>query len=174
MHDLLRAYAAAMAGSAESEVKRHAALTRLFDHYLATTADATETLHPGERQRRPVIAAAGTPGPPVAERDDALAWLGAEMPTLTLVAGYTAANGWPDHAIQLSAVLYRHLNVNGQPERQRIHAAAREAARGMGDVAAEGAALVRLGIEFGHHGAMPEAERALLEGIDPPWRPATG
>ena len=35
MHDLLRAYAAELAVGHDAEPDRRAALTRLFDHYLA-------------------------------------------------------------------------------------------------------------------------------------------
>jgi tetratricopeptide (TPR) repeat protein/transcriptional regulator with XRE-family HTH domain len=166
MHDLLRAYAAQVAATDEVDGERQAALTRLFDHYLVTAAQATEALHPGEGQRRPVIPAAMTAIAPVAERAQARAWLDGEISTLATIATYTATHGWPDHAIRLSAVLYRHLNVSGQPESFAIHRAAAEAARRTGDRAAEGAALIRLGLELGRRGAITEAEQSLRAGIE--------
>jgi hypothetical protein len=59
MHDLPRAYARELA--AECADKQHAALTRLFDHYLQTAATAMDTLCPAERHRRPSIPAPATP-----------------------------------------------------------------------------------------------------------------
>jgi tetratricopeptide (TPR) repeat protein len=165
MHDLLRAYAASVAAGVESEVERQAALTRLFDFYLATTARATETLHPGEGNRRPVVAPAATPMPGVAETTEAAHWLDAELATLTRICTHTVP-GWPQLTVQFSAVLYRHLNVSGQPESLTIHAAARDAARSLGDGAAEARSLVFLGIEFGRRGAMTEAERILRDGLE--------
>jgi DNA-binding SARP family transcriptional activator len=63
MHDLLRAYAAAQAASQDGEDEQRAALTRLFDHYLAVAATAMDTLVPAERHRRP-LSAAGLAIPP--------------------------------------------------------------------------------------------------------------
>ena len=53
MHDLLRAYAADLAASEDSDPERHAALTRLFDYYVAAAAAAMDTLVPAERHIRP-------------------------------------------------------------------------------------------------------------------------
>ncbi len=63
MHDLLRAYATYLTGIEDSEEERRTALTRLFDHYLATTGAAMDTLHPAEQGYRPRIPAIGHPHP---------------------------------------------------------------------------------------------------------------
>src|SRR5262249_35578217 len=44
MHDLLRAYAAEQASDHDSEPERRAALTRLFDYYLAAAAAAADAM----------------------------------------------------------------------------------------------------------------------------------
>jgi DNA-binding SARP family transcriptional activator/tetratricopeptide (TPR) repeat protein len=54
-HDLLRAYAAGLAAAGDAEGERHAALTRLFDYYLAAAATAMDTLVPAERHLRPRV-----------------------------------------------------------------------------------------------------------------------
>ena len=51
MHDLLRAYANHLTTSEDSEHDRRAALTRLFDYYLATAAAAMDSVYPAERHR---------------------------------------------------------------------------------------------------------------------------
>ncbi|MDQ4032540.1 MAG: NB-ARC domain-containing protein, partial [Actinomycetota bacterium] len=98
MHDLLRAYATDLA----TDEERTAALTRLFDHYLATAAAAMDTIYPAERHRRPRVPAVVTPSPPVVEPQDARAWLDTERATLADVCAFTAAHGWPGHTVALA------------------------------------------------------------------------
>lgn len=112
-HDLLRAYAGEQARSCDSEEERHAALTRLFDHYLAGAAAAMDTLVPAEQQRRPRIPAPATPLPPVGAAAAARAWLDAERAGLVAVAVYTAGHGWPEHTTRLAATLFRYLDRGG-------------------------------------------------------------
>jgi DNA-binding SARP family transcriptional activator len=75
MHDLLRAYAAEQAAERDSEAGRRAALTRLFDHYLATAAAAAGTLYPADTDRPRVPRLAGA-ARPVTGPAGARAWLG--------------------------------------------------------------------------------------------------
>jgi len=63
MHDLLRGYAAELTAGTDPAADRHAALTGLLDHYLATAAAAMDALHPGEAHRRPRV----TPAPSTAD-----------------------------------------------------------------------------------------------------------
>lgn len=63
MHDLLRAHAIQLATGTDTEQDRRAALTRLFDHYLAAAATAMDTLVPAEQHRRPRIPPPGSPTP---------------------------------------------------------------------------------------------------------------
>ena len=63
MHDLLRAYAASQAGCHDSDQARHAALTRLFDYYLAASAAAVDCLSPANRNWRPDPPLVTTPVP---------------------------------------------------------------------------------------------------------------
>ena len=55
MHDLLRAYASHLAEAEDSDDARDAALSRLFDYYLAAAASAMDALVPAERHYRPRI-----------------------------------------------------------------------------------------------------------------------
>ncbi|MEU4164713.1 NB-ARC domain-containing protein [Actinoplanes sp. NPDC026670] len=92
MHDLLRAYARSLATDAAEDDPR-AALGRLFDHYLATAADAMDTLHPAEAFRRPRIAPPGTATPDLSDPGVARAWLDVELDCLTAVARHAAEHG---------------------------------------------------------------------------------
>jgi len=158
MHDLLRAYATYLAGIEDSEEKRWAALTRLFDHYLATAGAAMDTLHPAEQGRRPRIRPPATPTPPVPDPPAARAWLDAERVTLIAVCAYTAARGWPGHTIGLSTILFRYLEVGGHyPDAVAIHTHALHAARDTGDRAAEAHALTNLGAVYWRQGRYGQA-----------------
>jgi len=146
MHDLLRGYAAEQASRQGTEPELRAALTRLFDYYLATAAAAIDTLHPAERHRRPRVSPPSTPIPPVTSPIGARAWLDAQLATLIAVAEHTAAHGWPAHTTRLAATLYRYLDVGSHyPEALIIHSLARRAARQACDRAAEATALANLG-----------------------------
>jgi tetratricopeptide (TPR) repeat protein/transcriptional regulator with XRE-family HTH domain len=152
MHDLLRAYAA----SHDPSQARHAALTGLFDYYLAGCAAAMDHLAPADRSQRPdpppAVAAAAAPqlGDPAAAR----AWLDAELATLVAVAAYTASNGWPGHTTRLSATLFRYLDNDHNIEGLTIGGHALNAACDCDDHAAQAHELTRLGVfhdRQGHH-----------------------
>ena len=118
MHDLLRAYAADQA-AADSEQERGAALSRLFDHYLATAAAAAG------RRSAPTLtsraAPARRPAPPVTSPAAALAWLDAQRSTLVAVAAHAADHGWPGHAIGLAATIFRYPDVGNFTDAAAMH-----------------------------------------------------
>ncbi|MCA1671887.1 MAG: tetratricopeptide repeat protein, partial [Actinobacteria bacterium] len=158
MHDLLRAYATDLAGIEDCEQERWAALTRLFDHYLATAGAAMDTLHPAEAHRRPRVSPPATPTPPVAEPGVARAWLNAERVTLTAVSAHTAARGWPAHTTALAIILFRYLDIGGHyPDAGAIHTHALHAARNTGDRDAEAHALINLGAVYWRQGRYQQA-----------------
>jgi tetratricopeptide (TPR) repeat protein len=121
MHDLLRAWAGECART-EAEPDRHAAVTRLFDHYLHTAAVAVRLLYPHERiPRYPAT---------VTDEAEARRWLAAERANLVAVTVHAARNGWPEHATQLPAVLHRHLYTTADfTTAQTVHEHALSAAR---------------------------------------------
>ncbi len=155
MHDLLHAYATYLADLEDSEEERGAALTRLFDHYLATAAAAMDTLHPAEKHRRPRIPPPATPTPSMTDTAAARAWLDAERATLTATCTYTAAHGWAGHTTRLATTLYRYFELGGHyPDALTIHTHARHAACHIGNSAGEAHALTNLGVvswQQGHH-----------------------
>jgi len=168
MHDLLRAYATHLATDEDSEVERWAALTRLFDHYLATAAAAMDTLHPAEHDHRPRVPPSTTPTPPVADPPAARAWLDAERTTLTTICTHTAADhGWPDYSTALASTLFRYLEVGGHyPDAVAIHTHARRAAHHTGDRAAEARTLANLGVVYRRQGRYPQATEHFQQALD--------
>jgi len=158
MHDLLRAYAHDLANSQDSEADRQAALTRLFDYYLAAAAGARDARSPAERRRRPRVSPDDSPTPPVADPAAALAWLDAERPNLVAVCTHTAAYGWPGHTIELATTLFRYLDAGAHfPDALSIHTDARNAASQTGDRAAEAYALANLGVVHMRQGRYQQA-----------------
>jgi DNA-binding SARP family transcriptional activator/Flp pilus assembly protein TadD len=161
-HDLVRAYAADLTNTGDDQDERRAAVTGLFDHYLATAAAAMDTLHPAEQHRRPRIPAPDSPTPPLADSAAAHAWLDAERANLVAACAHTAAHGWPGHTTRLAAILSRYLDVGGHYlDALTIHTHARDAAGHTGDRAAEAAALTSIGLVYLRLTRYPEAVRQL-------------
>jgi len=148
LHDLVRAYATSRATDEDPPPERHAALTRLFDLYLATAAAAMDTLYPAETHRRTRIPPAVTPAPALTDPDAARAWLDTERPTLVTIAGHTAAHGWPTHAIRLSTTLFRYLNGGHHSDALTVHGHALHAAQHTNDPVAQANALTNLGAVY--------------------------
>jgi tetratricopeptide (TPR) repeat protein len=145
MHDLLRGYARELAAAHDDQDEQHTALTQLLDYYLHSAAAAMDTLHPGERHRRPRIPPVATAAPPVTEPAAARAWLDAERANLTAVTAHAAGHGWPAHATRLAPTLYRYLAAGSHSQEAiTIYTHARAAARQTGDHAAEANALNHL------------------------------
>jgi DNA-binding SARP family transcriptional activator/tetratricopeptide (TPR) repeat protein len=164
MHDLLRAYAADQAASQLSRQDRRAALTRLFDHYVATAAVAAGALFRADPDQPAPPRAAG-PLPPVDSPAAALAWLDAQRSTLVAVAAHAADHGWPRHAIGLAATIFRYLDVGHFTDAAAMHGHARRAAALDGDRTAEAAALTMLGAADTAQGRLLQATRHLREAL---------
>jgi tetratricopeptide (TPR) repeat protein len=165
LHDLIRAFATNQAGDEDPPPERRAALTRLFDYYLATAAAAMDTLHPAEAHRRPRVAAPATPTPVLTDPETARAWLDAERAALVAVAAHTATHGWPSHTTRLSTILFRYLNGGYNNDALTVHGHARDAARDTDDAKGQAHALTNLGaayVQMGRFGpAADHFERAL-------------
>jgi tetratricopeptide (TPR) repeat protein len=165
-HDLVRAYATTRAQDEDRPPERRAALTRLFDHYLVTTATAMNTLHPAEAHSRPAMPPAGTPAPDLTDPDDARSWLDTERSTLVAVAAYTATHGWYTHTIQLSRTLHRYLDGGHNADAVTVHGYAYRAARHNGDPTEQAHAQTGLGgayLRLGRPGPAGEHCRQALD-----------
>jgi DNA-binding SARP family transcriptional activator/Flp pilus assembly protein TadD len=164
MHDLLRAYAAEQAADQDSEPERRAALTRLFDHCLATAAVAAGALFPADPDQPAPPQPAGLV-PPLTSPAAALAWLDAQRSTLVAVAAHAADHGWPGHAIGLAATIFRYLDVGHFTDAAVIHSHARRAAARAGDRTAEAAALMMLGAAGVAQGRLRQATSHLQQAL---------
>jgi tetratricopeptide (TPR) repeat protein len=123
LHDLLRSYAVELV---PAEADRCAGRTRLFDYYVAAATAAVRLVHPHENVGTSAFAGEM---PEFGGPDAAMRWLDGERPNLVAVAKYAAEHGWPRHAVDLSRVLWRYLEVGGHyQEALAIHTSAVEAA----------------------------------------------
>ncbi|GAA0952438.1 tetratricopeptide repeat protein [Virgisporangium aurantiacum] len=164
-HDLVRAYATTRAYDEERRSERHAALTRLFDHYLSAAAAAMNALFPAEVNHRPQVAPATTPAPDLTDPDTALAWLDTEQPTLVNVAAHTATHGWYDHTTRLAHTLSRHLASVSHTDAVAVHDHALHAARSGNDLAGQARALISIGSCELRLGRPGPAEERCQEGL---------
>jgi tetratricopeptide (TPR) repeat protein len=152
-HDLLRAYAAEQAAAIDSDGARHAALHRVFDHYLQTAVAATALIHPF---RDPVTLSPPAPGvwhEELTSRLQALEWFQAERQVLLAAIRQAAGQGFHRHAWQLPWAVATFLNWHGYwHELAATQESALTAAGDLGDLAGQaeahrylGQAQIRLG-----------------------------
>ncbi|GLZ02465.1 BTAD domain-containing putative transcriptional regulator [Actinoplanes sp. NBRC 103695] len=156
MHDLLKAYAAEIG----DDLDEHNALDRVYDYYIATVSAAMDRLYPGEAHRRPCVAAPVSPVPAITNADAARNWLGTELPTVQALVARAATRGRPEHAVTLSALLFRYLDGHHEAVALTINGHAQAAARATGDRAAEANARLALG---GVHHQAGRSELAAAE-----------
>lgn len=138
-HDLVRAHAASRR---LPEPDRHAALTRLFDHYSRTASVAMDVVYPYSAGLRPRSPRPGAATPDFPDREAAARWLDEELPNLLA----TAHSGRPAYAIHMSASLQSHLLARGRyADAESLHTTALESARKAGDPVHEVQTLNRVG-----------------------------
>jgi DNA-binding SARP family transcriptional activator len=113
-HDLLRAYAAELTQSADSEAERSAATRRMLDHYLHSAHSAALQLRPTSR---PLTLAALKPGVQperISHAGPALAWFEAERLVLMAATGRALEAGFDTHVWQLAWTLSKFLDMRGR------------------------------------------------------------
>ncbi|WP_307834158.1 ATP-binding protein [Paractinoplanes lichenicola] len=160
-HDLVRAYATGRAHDQDPPAARRAALTRLYDHYLATAAAAMSTLHPAEAHRRPAIPPTGLPAPDLSGREAATDWLDTERTTLLAVA----AQAGPGHVTRLAQVLYRYFQGSSNADALIVHGHALRAANDSGDLGGQAHALVGIGIAHLRMGSIARGVTCLRQAV---------
>jgi tetratricopeptide (TPR) repeat protein len=165
LHDLVRAYAAGRATDEDPPPSRRAAVTRLFDYYLATAGAALDIMLPGDKDARPKVAPPSTPVPEFTGPETALSWLDTERPTLVAMAVHAADHGWPDYAAMFSKQLFRYLLGSSNSDALTLHSHARDAARRAGDRLAEAAALRHYAVSMSQHGLFEPASVHLEEAL---------
>jgi tetratricopeptide (TPR) repeat protein len=167
-HDLLRAYAAELARSAEEPADRDAARERLFDHYLHTAyAAAAVLLQPQWTPITPADPLPGTVPEPVRDHDSALAYFTAESQVLTGVVRLAAETGFETYAWQLGWTLASYFAPRGHwQDSVTVQRIALRAARNAGDRLGEATASRLLSRAELRLGDLPRAEELLRAALD--------
>ncbi|NJP99896.1 AfsR/SARP family transcriptional regulator [Streptomyces zingiberis] len=158
-HDLVRLYARACAERDElPPVEREAALSRLLDFYLTTTARVYAMERPGDRLPEHV-ATASPHGLSFSGRETALEWLFSEARCLLACAHQSTGAGVVRRGVDLLLVA-KDLSESGVDPRTFEQAALtlREAARTAGDKPAEARALTALSSLYNMTGQFEEAD----------------
>jgi DNA-binding SARP family transcriptional activator len=165
-HDLLRIFAAEQARAAGSETERRSAAHRMLDHYLHGAFAAELLLSP---RPSPVSLPEPQPGTipaGLADRAQAVAWLGTEYQALLAVTRYAAAHGFETHAWQIPLFLGSYFDMTA---RWADWAAAQEvalaAAEQAGDVTGQANGRHYLGFACIRLRRFPEARRHLRQAL---------
>ena len=137
MHDLIRLYAAGLANDASCQDEARLALDRMLEYYQETATAANVHFH-------------AVPGQAVSAhfggRDDALAWLDAERPSLVAAVTLAAASGHAHTAVSLTSCLAAFLDWRRHFDDMIMTGqAAADAAQRGGDRHGEATALSTLG-----------------------------
>lgn len=166
-HDLLRAYAILLTTAHDLEHDQHAALSRLFDHYLHSATAAVNTLHPTDNQPPPDNLLPATSTRPMTDPTTARAWLHAERANLIAVIAHTATHGWYTHTTRLAnTVLLRYLEfglyyLDSLAVYKHVH----DAARCADEPATEALALINLGIAHWQQARYLQATESLQQAL---------
>ncbi|MCP2243870.1 tetratricopeptide repeat protein [Lentzea aerocolonigenes] len=161
-HDLVRAYAATRAADEDRPADRRAALTRLFDYYLATVGTAMDHLYPAQAE----VPSPVDPAPALTDPDTSKRWLDVERPNLVAVAAHSATHGWQTHTIRLAEIMSRYFDGGHFTDALAVHGHACRAAQDADDPAGQATALLNLGTTNGQLGryrtAADQFEQALV------------
>jgi len=158
LHDLMRTFAAKHALPQVEPDDREVAVRRLVEHLVATTLAADELAEP--YRFRPATGLPAPAGVPFSDAEGALAWLGAQWPTLADTVDAAARHGLYDRCWQLAFVLRAFFFRERLFEPWiRTHERALEAARAAGDPSATGMILNNLGMAHLESGRPDDAVR---------------
>lgn len=165
MHDLLRAYARALA-AADEAADRDARTGRLLDFYLAAARAADGHLAPdaaGAASRADLPATI----PRLSSRHEALAWMQAERQNLQACVEHAAATGRYNHAVGIADATRTFLYDAGYwDQARRVHEAAAAAAQVAGDRHAQAGALINLGATQRLVGDYPAAMETVKQALE--------
>lgn len=146
-----------------------AAVDRLLDFYLVSTAAAVSVMFPLHHAEQPTVSATSPVAPPFADHAAAQAWLDEERRNLVAAVYYAADHDRPVHTWQLSVLLWRYFYMRGHlrdwTETLRKAVAVLDGTdntRGLAHV------LLRLSTARWHSGGLTEA-RTLGERALPLW-----
>jgi DNA-binding SARP family transcriptional activator/tetratricopeptide (TPR) repeat protein len=165
LHDLIRGYAAALAGRDDAAAEQQDAVSRLLSHYLHTADLADRVLHP--LRHRPAVAVDGgwSVNPALGTPDAAGSWLEAEWRNILLAASYASRHQWKPECADLSFLLAEFLEISAYwDEAIAAHTLALQASRYLADQARVARASLALSVVLQqtgrHETAIPLAEEA--------------
>jgi tetratricopeptide (TPR) repeat protein/transcriptional regulator with XRE-family HTH domain len=166
VHDLLRIYAAELADT-DSPAVRHAAITRMLDHYLSTSCNAAEQLDRSRPRPVPEPPESGVRPEEFADSEASLAWFQAEHQVLLAVQTLAASSGLDRHAVKLPWAMTTYLGRTGHwhdwAGLQRIALTAAERSR---DRAGQARVQVSLGRAYERLGRLEDAQSHLLRAVE--------
>jgi tetratricopeptide (TPR) repeat protein/transcriptional regulator with XRE-family HTH domain len=137
-HDLLRAYAVSQATDSDSDPDRTAAVSRLLDHYLHTTALASTLLYPGREPVALTPPSADAVYERPADYRRALAWFDAERHVLIAAVSLADSAGRDVHTWQLAWAMKPFMEIRGHHhEYAALQRIALMATARLGDIAGE-------------------------------------
>jgi DNA-binding SARP family transcriptional activator len=166
LHDLLRAYAAELAETYDSNTDRHAAVRRMLDHYLHTAHRADQLLHPG-----PDADTVDLPQPfgapeELTDPGQALSWFSTEHAVLLAAVEQANHDRFDTHTWQLAWVLTAYLQRRGYwRDQEATQRTALQAAQRLPDPAGQIRALRGLGRACARLGRIDEAHGHLAEAL---------
>jgi tetratricopeptide (TPR) repeat protein len=166
-HDLLRAYACERAQDEEPAEDRYAAIRRMLQWYLHTTAAAARILsparpHPALDRHQPAVA-------PLSFTDygEALAWLDAEHANLVIAVSLAAAHAEHEIARYLPLELWDLFLLRGHVDAWiETHQVGVASARAIGDTDTERRLLNNLGGAYFAAGRLEDAAGILRQTIE--------
>jgi len=145
-HDLLRAYAASLAGTTDSEPERRACTNRLVDHYRHTAQAANRVLDPTVDHAVPDAPAGALTPEPFTDPRQALDWFAAEHAVLLNIVDHAAAAGRDVSVGPLAHAVAPFLDRQGHwHDGLAIWGTAVGSAQRLGDRAAQARAQRQLG-----------------------------
>jgi DNA-binding SARP family transcriptional activator/tetratricopeptide (TPR) repeat protein len=157
-HDLLRAYATALALHSDTADERHDALHRLLDHLLHSACAADRLL---DSHRDPIAVPPARPGAVVeepADHEHAMRWLTDELSGVLAAVDRAAAAGFDAHAWRLAWAVAHYLERRGHWKPwTAAQQTALASARRLGDLAGQAHAHRSLGRVHVHLDRVAEA-----------------
>ena len=128
-HDLLRAYAAELAHTSETQRDRDAALGRLLDYYVHSARAAAVILHYLD-PAFPSVAQVDVRVEEFTSAEPALAWLITEQAALAVAVGHACDSGFFPHSWQIAFIIQNFMAARGQwHEMHRVQRVALTAAQ---------------------------------------------
>jgi DNA-binding SARP family transcriptional activator/transcriptional regulator with XRE-family HTH domain len=166
-HELLRVFAAELAESSETGPARHAATTRILDHYLHTAHAATSLLPPPRSPAGLARPARGVAPERLTGHGEAMAWYQAEYKVLLEAIALASEHRFDAHAWQLPVALRAFFARRGHwDDWAATHQIALAAARRLGDRAAEALTRRYLGDALIYLGRCEEALAHLQDALN--------